>query len=73
VQAYEELLSDAVVGTSACFARRDYMEEAWRIVDPVLDDKTPIPPYALGRWAPRPNQLTASLRGWINPSRFGAA
>src|SRR6185295_12809316 len=33
--AYEELLYDAMRGNSARFARQDYVEEAWRIVDPI--------------------------------------
>ena len=32
--AYEELLTDAVHGVSARFARQDYVEEAWRMVAP---------------------------------------
>lgn len=37
MQAYGEL-GDALAGNSSRFARRDYVEDAWRIVDPVLDD-----------------------------------
>ena len=42
VGAYEELLTDAMKGISTRFARQDYVEEAWRIVDPILDDATPV-------------------------------
>jgi glucose-6-phosphate 1-dehydrogenase len=52
MQAYEELLGDALEGNSSRFARQDYVEEAWRIFDPVLDDATPIYPYAPGSWEP---------------------
>src|SRR5262249_57367266 len=45
MSAYEELLTDAVRGISARFARQDYVEEAWRIVDPVLDGTTPVQEY----------------------------
>ena len=34
---YEELLGDAMAGNQTWFAREDYVEEAWRIVDPILD------------------------------------
>ncbi len=34
--AYERVLSDALAGDASIFAREDYVEEAWRIVDPVL-------------------------------------
>ena len=37
--AYERVLSDALEGDATLFARMDYVEEAWRIVDPVIDDE----------------------------------
>ena len=36
MDAYERVLSDALAGDTTLFAREDYVEEAWRIVDPVL-------------------------------------
>src|SRR4029079_11736701 len=33
--AYERVLTDALEGDAALFARMDYVEEAWRVVDPV--------------------------------------
>ena len=36
MDAYERVLGDAMAGDSTLFAREDYVEEAWRIVDPVL-------------------------------------
>ena|SRR5215469_12881849 len=36
MEAYERVLGDAMVGDATHFARQDYVEEAWRIVDPVL-------------------------------------
>jgi glucose-6-phosphate 1-dehydrogenase len=66
--AYEELLTDALHGVSARFARQDYVEEAWRIVDPVLDEATPIFPYEPGTWGPR--EAAPSIvppGGWIDP------
>ena len=50
--AYEELLYEAVQGNSGRFARQDYVEEAWRIVDPILDDATPVYEYEPGTWGP---------------------
>lgn len=49
--AYAELLGDAMNGETFRFARQDYVEEAWRIVDPVLDDGAPIL-YDPGTWGP---------------------
>ena len=36
MDAYERVLGDAMAGDPTLFAREDYVEEAWRIVDPVL-------------------------------------
>ncbi len=36
MDAYERVLGDALVGDRSLFAREDYVEEAWRIVDPIL-------------------------------------
>jgi glucose-6-phosphate 1-dehydrogenase len=69
MSAYEELLFDAIRGASQRFARQDYVEEAWRIVDPVLDDATPVHAYEPGTWGPRQVETTvAPDGGWINPS-----
>jgi glucose-6-phosphate 1-dehydrogenase len=53
VGPYEELLGDALVGDSFRFAREDYVEEAWRIVDPVIQAGTPIHVYEPGTWGPK--------------------
>src|SRR4029450_13069135 len=34
MDAYERVLGDAMAGDATLFAREDYIEEAWRIVDP---------------------------------------
>jgi glucose-6-phosphate 1-dehydrogenase len=69
LQAYEELLDDAMHGNSVRFARQDYVEEAWRIVDPVLGNATPVDAYAPGTWGPvEADALTESDGGWISPS-----
>ncbi len=36
-----------MAGDAALFAREDYVEEAWRIVDPVLKVGTPVFEYEL--------------------------
>ena len=66
--AYEELLFDAVQGNSGRFARQDYVEEAWRIVDPILNDAVPVHEYEPGTWGPA--QASASIApdgGWFDP------
>jgi glucose-6-phosphate 1-dehydrogenase len=60
---YAELLGDAMVGETFRFAREDYVEEAWRIVDPVLDDGSPPPEYEPGTWGP-PEAEALVPGGW---------
>ncbi len=54
MDAYERVLGDAMAGDSTLFAREDYVEEAWRIVDPALNAHTPVYEYAPGTWGPAP-------------------
>jgi glucose-6-phosphate 1-dehydrogenase len=65
--AYEELLSDALRGCSARFARQDYVEDAWRIVDPVLDAVAPAHSYEPGTWGPDAARSIAPPGGWLDP------
>jgi glucose-6-phosphate 1-dehydrogenase len=68
MSAYEELLTDAIHGVTARFARQDYVEEAWRIVDPVLDGSTPVHEYEPGTWGPAEAQnRVAPQGGWLDP------
>ena len=67
--AYEELLFDAMRGNSARFARQDYVEEAWRIVDPVLGDVVPVYEYEPGTWGPSEvSAFNGPDGGWFAPS-----
>ncbi len=67
--AYEELLFDAMRGNSARFARQDYVEEAWRIVDPVLGDVVPVYEYEPGTWGPSEvSSLIGPDGGWFDPT-----
>jgi glucose-6-phosphate 1-dehydrogenase len=66
--AYERVLADAMAGDRTLFAREDYVEEAWRIVDPVLAAETPVHGYAPGTWGPKEvDALVAPPGGWQNP------
>lgn len=67
VDAYQRLLGDAMNGDSMLFAREDYVEEAWRIVDPVLQAGTPVYEYDSSTWGPKEQSL-APPGGWMNPS-----
>jgi glucose-6-phosphate 1-dehydrogenase len=66
VGAYEELLTDALKGVATRFARQDYVEEAWRIVDPVLDDVTPVFEYEPGSWGPSEVSRVTPAGGWVD-------
>ena len=66
--AYERVLGDAMAGDATIFAREDYVEEAWRIVDPVLKAGTPVHEYEPGTWGPgEVDQKVAPPGGWQNP------
>jgi glucose-6-phosphate 1-dehydrogenase len=68
MDAYERVLGDAMAGDSTLFAREDYVEEAWRIVDPVLSAATPVHEYAPGTWGPQEvQQRVVPPGGWHNP------
>lgn len=65
---YERLLTDALHGESTLFAREDAVEVAWSVVDPILDNVTPVYEYAPGTWGPpEADRLTAEVGGWHTP------
>lgn len=66
--AYERILADAMKGDNTLFARQDYAEEAWRIVDPVLKADTPVHAYEPKTWGPREvDKIVSPAGGWHNP------
>ena len=67
MDAYERVLGAAMAGDSSLFAREDYVEEAWRIVDPVLKKGTPIYQYAPNTWGPAEVERVTPPGGWNNP------
>jgi glucose-6-phosphate 1-dehydrogenase len=72
MDAYERVLGDAMAGDATLFAREDYVEEAWRIVDPVLKADTPLYGYEPGSWGPREvEERVSPVGGWHNPRVAG--
>jgi glucose-6-phosphate 1-dehydrogenase len=68
MNAYERVLGDAMAGDASLFAREDYVEEAWRIVDPVLKTGTPVHEYKPGTWGPAEAEKRVLPKGgWHNP------
>jgi glucose-6-phosphate 1-dehydrogenase len=68
MDAYERVLSDAMAGDATLFAREDYVEEAWRIVDPALKAGTPAFDYEPKTWGPVEVDRVTPPGGWQNPS-----
>ena len=69
MDAYERVLGDAMHGDATLFAREDYVEEAWRIVDPVLKAGTPVYEYEPGTWGPKEvDSRVSPAGGWQNPT-----
>jgi glucose-6-phosphate 1-dehydrogenase len=68
MDAYERVLGEAIAGDSTLFAREDYVEEAWRIVDPVLRGGTPVHEYEPGTWGPsEASEAVVPPGGWHAP------
>jgi glucose-6-phosphate 1-dehydrogenase len=71
IDAYERLLGSAMAGDTTMFAREDYVEEAWRIVDPVLKAGTPVYEYEPNGWGPSEVERVLPPGGWSNPTVGG--
>jgi glucose-6-phosphate 1-dehydrogenase len=67
MDAYERVLTDAMAGDATLFARQDYVEEAWRIVDPALKAGTPVFPYEPRTWGPKEVERVTPPGGWNDP------
>src|SRR5690242_17681907 len=67
MDAYERVLGDAMIGDATLFAREDYVEEAWRIVDPVLKSSTPLHEYEPNSCGPDEVERVTPQGGWRNP------
>jgi glucose-6-phosphate 1-dehydrogenase len=68
---YERLLTDAMRGEATLFARQDSVEEAWAIVDPILDDATRVHEYEVGSWGPQAaDDMAAEVGGWHHPGEI---
>ena len=71
--AYERLLLDAMIGDPTLFIRTDEVEQAWRIVAPVLeawsDPSFPLARYDAGTWGPKEADrlLDRDGRHWRTP------
>jgi glucose-6-phosphate 1-dehydrogenase len=65
---YEVLLHAAMIGDSKRFTRQDGVEEAWRVMQPLLDAPPPVHAYAPGSWGPgAADELVAGHGRWHDP------
>jgi glucose-6-phosphate 1-dehydrogenase len=69
IRPYDRLIGAALDGDRWLFARQDTVEAAWRVVDPVLGDVTPVHPYDQGTWGPaEADRLLPHRDFWHDPS-----
>jgi glucose-6-phosphate 1-dehydrogenase len=65
---YEVLLLAAMRGDATRFTRQDGIEEAWRIMAPLIDSPPPVHPYAPGTWGPKEaDEVVAGFGRWHEP------
>ena len=71
--AYQRLLLDAILGDPSLFARSDEVEQAWRIIDPIIAAwKSPAAPslytYEPGIWGPEQatEWMESQGRSWFD-------
>ena len=68
MEPYERLLGDAMNGDSTLFARQDGVEEAWRIVDPIIHKPPEVLMYEPGTWGPeQANRILVGDTTWHDP------
>ena len=69
--AYERLLLDSMLGDGTLFARRDEVEEAWRVVDSIVagwkQSKKRPEEYVAGTWGPEAANALLDGRQWRKP------
>jgi len=69
IRPYDRLIGAALDGDRWLFARQDTVEDAWRVVDPVLGDVAPVHPYAKGTWGPsEAARLLPGRDTWYDPA-----
>jgi glucose-6-phosphate 1-dehydrogenase len=65
---YQRLLGDAIRNDATLFTRDDSVEAAWRVVEPILGEATPLAEYEPGSWGPAAAaRLVAGEEGWYDP------
>ena len=66
---YQRLIGDATRGDRSLFASEDSVEAAWRVVDGILGDRTPLHAYDQGTWGPEEaGGILARADHWHDPT-----
>jgi len=69
MRPYDRLIGAALDGDRWLFAGQDEVEAAWRVVDAVLGNATPVHPYARGSWGPKEaDRLLQGRDTWYDPA-----
>ncbi len=76
--AYERLLLDALAGDASLFTRSDEIEQAWRLIDPIVEawaspQAPPLSFYEAGTWGPAEADAFMARDGRQWRSTFGSA
>jgi glucose-6-phosphate 1-dehydrogenase len=65
---YERLLGDAMAGDPTLFARQDFVEASWAVVQPTLSSSENLHYYEPGTWGPtEANRLLPNQGEWLSP------
>jgi glucose-6-phosphate 1-dehydrogenase len=62
---YVALIYDVITGDRSLFTSSAGLEHAWRVVDPILQDRPALHPYAPGSMGPEAAGELAAPTGWL--------
>jgi len=64
-EPYERLLLAAMHRDRSLFPSEEFIEQTWRVIQPILERPPPVIPYAPGTWGPsEADRLMARYGGW---------
>lgn len=67
LEAYERLIYDAMTGDRTLFTSATGIERLWEVSSAILDDPSPVLPYAPGSWGPEAMHDLVGAAGWRLP------
>jgi glucose-6-phosphate 1-dehydrogenase len=62
---YVRLIHDVLVGDRSLFTRPDGLASAWDALEPILDHRPAVQPYAQGSWGPAAAAELAGPGRWL--------